>query len=137
MERNFFVKSIIFLFLSFTSFQTFSQGIGQGELLNEKTLEQAIFANTKINPSDSYKNLYSNYTVVLDLSKANVNPELILKLCKSIVGIIEYTYDSASGILKASTIKSRNNTFVSQIKQAINNEGYRAISITELIYKSE
>ena len=76
MGRNFFLKSIIFLFLSCTSFQTFSQGIGQGELLNEKTLELAISANRKINPSDSYKNLYSNYTVVLDL---NLSCEILIK----------------------------------------------------------
>lgn len=137
MGRNFFLKSIIFLFLSCTSFQTFSQGIGQGELLNEKTLELAISANRKINPSDSYKNLYSNYTVVLDLAQAKVNSELIVKLTKSIVGVIECTYDSTSGILTASTKKMKNNIFESQIKEIINQEGYVKLSITELIYKSE
>ncbi len=137
MGRHFFVKSIIFMFISFNSFQTFSQGIGQGELLNEKTLELAIFANTKINPSDSYKNLFSNYIVVLDLAQAKVNPELIVKLTKSIVGVIECTYDSTAGILTASTKKMKNNIFESQIKEIINQEGYVKLSITELIYKSE
>ena len=137
LGRNFFVKSIIFLFFFFTSFQTFSQGIGQGELLNEKTLELAISANRKINPSDSYKNLYSNYTVVLDLAQAKVNSELIVKLTKSIDGVLECTYDSTSGILAASTKKMKNNIFESQIKEIINQEGYVKLSITELIYKSE
>jgi len=137
MGRNFSLKCMIFIFISCTSFKTFSQGIGQGELLNEKTLEQAIFANRKINPSDSYKNLYSNYTVVLDLAQAKVNSELIVKLTKAIAGVIECTYDSTSGILVASTKKMKNNIFESQIKEIINQEGYVKLSMNELIYKSE
>ena len=81
--------------------------------------------------------LYSNYTVVLDLAQAKVNSELIVKLTKSIDGVLECTYDSTSGILAASTKKMKNNIFESQIKEIINQEGYVTLSITELIYKSE
>lgn len=131
------ISTIIVSIVTFTISTNFSysQQINQGELLNEKTLEIAISNNSK-NGIDLYSNLYSNYTIVIELSQVKVDAQAIINSAKSITGVLDCKFDSNSGQLVVVTKKMRNNPFEDQIKQNIDLLGYVQLSITELIYKN-
>ncbi len=130
-----FTNLLVVTFFFFSINLSFSQLINQGELLNEKTFESAISINRK-SGADLYANLYSNYTINLDINQVKVDAQTILKSAKSILGVLECQYDSTTGVLIVLTRKIKSNPFEDQIKQNIDLLGYVQLSITELIYKN-
>ena len=131
---NKITKFIFFVVLTLNANLSFSQLIGKGELLEPQSIERITKSN-KLNGLDYYNSIYSSFNIKLDLSEAKVDPELILKVVKSIPGIIECTYDENSGVLIALAKKLKDNSYESQLKQQIDRKGYVLVSIKELLYK--
>lgn len=126
--------SIVTLFLFFSSL-SYSQLVGQGELMDISSLEKVVKANRE-NGRDSYQSLFSNFHFKIDVTQPVGDVNALVKNLKTISGVLDASFDSNRNEVIIVTQKTKGNPMQAVLKEYIGSNGFSFIDISELIYKN-
>lgn len=126
--------SIVTMFLLFSS-MSYSQLVGQGELMNDSSLELVVKTNRQ-NGRESYQNLFSNFHFKIDVSQSEGDVNALVMKLKTISGVLDASFDSDRNEFVVVTQKSKGNPMEAVLKENIDSNGFPLIDISELIYKN-
>lgn len=127
-------KIIAFFCIYLFSNNSFSQNVGEGVLLDEKSLELTIEENFK-NNRNRYENIFSNYQFTIDKSNSSMTSIQITEFVNSIPDVTTCSFDDVENKLIVVTSKISDNEFVARIKAQLAGKEIKMISKIELIYK--
>jgi hypothetical protein len=117
----------MFLFCSNISY---SQRIGEGMLLNEKSLEVAIMKNSK-SGLNKYTGIFINHHFTLDISEKKVSDQQLIESVKRLSGVLDVSLSNDMLVI----VTAKENAILPVLKQHLSNINIRLISKTEEIYK--
>lgn len=126
--------SIVTMFLLFSS-MSYSQLVGQGELMDNSSLEQVLKSN-RANGKESYQSLFSNFHFKIDVTQPIGDVNTLIKKLKTISGVLDASFDSNRNEVIVVTQKSKENPMQAILKENISSNGFSLIDISELIYKN-
>ena len=123
-------KFILFVFLLLNVNLAFSQKIGQGQLLDEESLEQAIISNLKRGVNKN-ENIFINHYFSLDITEKKVTDQQLIESIKGLKGVLDVNLTNDMLII----VTGKENNLLPSIKQHLSNINIRLISKREQIYK--
>lgn len=126
--------SIFAIFLFFSSV-SYSQLVGQGELMNTYSIEQVINSN-KANGKNYYHSLFSNFHFKIDMTQPVGDVTNLVKNLKTISGVLDASFDSNRNEVIVVTQKSHGDPMQPILKEEVSLNGFSLVDISELIYKN-
>jgi hypothetical protein len=134
MKINLFQRlsvKVLFVFSIFISMNTFSQNVGEGELLTESSLENSIKDNIEkgLKPDN---NIYINHHFMMDISEKKVSDNILLGSIKKLPNVIDATLLGESLIV----VTRMNVKILPSIKQQLSDLNISLVSDYKLYFKS-
>jgi hypothetical protein len=123
-------SAFVFLMFMFCSNISYSQRIGEGMLLNEKSLEVAIMNNSK-SGLNKYSGIFINHHFILDISEKKVSDQQLIESVKGLSGVLDVSLSNDVLVI----VTAKENGILPVLKQHLSNINIRLISKTEEIYK--
>lgn len=131
LMNNLLLKGL-FIFVFILSNNSFSQKIGQGELLSESNLEEVIKKN--INSGlDPNNNIFINHHFKMNISEKKISDKLLIESISTLQNVLDVSVFEDNLIV----VTKKGIDILPSVKQQLSYVNIKLISDRKLIYKSK